>query len=86
MTARRPSILRGNLLVLGLTSFFTDVSSEMIVPLLPVFLTATLGAPAAALGVIEGLADATAAVLKAASRATWAACVSPSSFSAQRST
>lgn len=65
MSSERSSILRGNLLVLGITSMLTDVSSEMIVPLLPIFLTATLGAPATALGVIEGVADATASVLKA---------------------
>lgn len=66
--SRRPaSIYRGNLLALGLVSLFTDVSSEMIVPLLPLFLATTLAAPAFALGLIEGVADATAAVFKAAS-------------------
>jgi MFS family permease len=52
---------------LGVVSFFTDVSSEMIYPLLPVFLTATLGASAATLGAIEGAAESTAALLKLAS-------------------
>ncbi|MEW5735921.1 MAG: MFS transporter [Thermodesulfobacteriota bacterium] len=50
--------------VLGLVSFFTDLSSEMIYPLLPVFLAETLGASAAALGIIEGVAESTASVLK----------------------
>jgi MFS family permease len=49
---------------LGWVSFFTDVSSEMIVPLLPVFLTSVLGAGALALGLVEGFADAVASLLK----------------------
>ena len=48
-------------------SFFTDVSSEMIYPLLPAFLTITLGASASFLGAIEGAAETTAALLKLAS-------------------
>jgi MFS family permease len=50
--------------LLGVVSLLTDTSSEMMVPLLPVFLTSVLGAGALALGWIEGLADATASVLK----------------------
>lgn len=50
-------------IALGFTSFFTDVGSEMIFPLLPVFL-ASLGAAPAFLGLVEGLADATASLLK----------------------
>ncbi|MBX7256620.1 MAG: MFS transporter [Candidatus Hydrogenedentes bacterium] len=53
--------------VLGVASLFTDMSSEMIYPLLPLFLTTTLGASALALGVIEGIAETTASVLKIAS-------------------
>lgn len=49
---------------LGLVSMFTDLSSEMIYPLIPVFLTTALGAGALALGVIEGVAESTAAILK----------------------
>lgn len=52
---------------LGVVSFLTDCSSEMIYPLLPVFLASTLGAPAIAVGIIEGLAETTAALLKLAS-------------------
>jgi MFS family permease len=51
---------------LGLTSFFTDVGSEMIFPLLPAFLV-TLGAGAAFLGLVEGAADALSSLLKLAS-------------------
>jgi MFS family permease len=50
--------------VLGLVSLLNDASSEMITPLLPIFLTATLGAGPAIVGLIEGLAEATASVLK----------------------
>jgi len=49
---------------LGLASLLTDLSAEMIFPLLPAFLTGTLGAGAAALGLIEGVAEATAATFK----------------------
>ena len=52
-----------NVIVLGLVSLFTDVSSEMIYPLVPVFVTA-LGSGAIVLGVIEGVAETTASVLK----------------------
>ncbi len=52
---------------LGWVSFFTDFSSEMIYPLLPVFLSSVLGAGAVAIGVIEGVAESTAALLKAVS-------------------
>ncbi len=56
--------ITGNVLILGLVSFLTDVSSEMIYPLLPLFLTSVLGAGPAFLGVIEGVAESTAALLK----------------------
>jgi hypothetical protein len=50
--------------LLGLTSFFTDVSSEMIVSLLPAFLVGTLQAPGVVVGVVDGVADAVSAVIK----------------------
>jgi len=56
-----------NVYALSAVSFFTDASSEMIYPLLPVFLTVTLGASAGTLGVIEGAAETTSALLKLAS-------------------
>ncbi|MEA5115227.1 MAG: MFS transporter [Geobacteraceae bacterium] len=56
--------ITGNILVFGLVSFLTDFSSEMIYPLLPVFLTTVLGAGPAFLGVIEGVAESTASLLK----------------------
>ncbi len=56
--------ISGNVLVLGVVSLLTDVSSEMIYPLLPLFLTGVLGAGPAVLGIIEGVAESTAALLK----------------------
>lgn len=51
-------------IILGLVSFLNDTASEMITPLLPLFLTVTLGAGPAIVGLIEGLAEATASILK----------------------
>ncbi|WP_243372554.1 MFS transporter [Geotalea sp. SG265] len=56
--------ITGNVLILGVVSFLTDVSSEMIYPLLPLFLTTVLGGGPAFLGVIEGVAESTASFLK----------------------
>ena len=56
--------ITGNVLIFGLVSLFTDISSEMIYPLLPLFLTTVLGAGPAFLGVIEGVAESTASLLK----------------------
>jgi len=52
--------------VLGIVSFLTDVSSEMVYPLVPLFLTSTLGAPLAAVGLIEGVAESAASLFKTA--------------------
>ena len=54
-------------IALGVVSLLTDISSEMIYPLLPIFLASVLGASAMALGLIEGVAESTAALLKVAS-------------------
>jgi MFS family permease len=51
---------------IGAASFLDDVGKEVSTSLLPAFLTSTLGAPAAALGVIEGIADGAAGVAKLA--------------------
>jgi MFS family permease len=50
--------------LLGFTSLFTDIGTEMVFPLLPVFLTETLGAGPAYLGLVEGAADAVSSLLK----------------------
>src|SRR3990167_8612276 len=53
-----------NVVALGVVSFLTDVSGEMIYPLLPLFVTQTLGASAAFLGLLEGVAESVSAFLK----------------------
>lgn len=60
----RGTKLHRNVVALGFVSLLTDLSSEMIYPLLPVFLTAVLAAGPAALGWIEGVAETTASLLK----------------------
>jgi MFS family permease len=55
--------LARNVVLLGVVSLLADVASDMVVPLLPAFLI-SLGAGAAFLGVVEGAAEATAALLK----------------------
>jgi MFS family permease len=52
-----------NVIMLGIVSLFTDASTEMIYPLIPIFVAA-LGSGAVILGVIEGVAETTAAILK----------------------
>jgi MFS family permease len=53
-----------NIILLGVTSLLTDIASEMVYPLVPFFLTVRLGASPAVLGVIEGLAESVASLLK----------------------
>jgi MFS family permease len=53
--------------LIGWVSFFTDTASEMIYPLLPLFLTRVLGAGAMSLGLIEGFAEAANSILKVVS-------------------
>ena len=50
---------------LGWVSFFADISSEMLYPITPIFLTVAFGASMASVGLIEGVAEATASILKA---------------------
>src|SRR5574341_1826178 len=53
-----------NVRALGLVALLTDASTEMAFPLLPLFLTRTLGAGVAFVGLVEGVAEATASLLK----------------------
>lgn len=53
-----------NIILLGITSLLTDISSEMVYPILPIFLVTTLGASPAILGVIEGIAESLSSLLK----------------------
>jgi MFS family permease len=61
--AARKAKLSRNVVVLGVVSLFTDVASEMIYPLIPIFVGA-LGSGPVILGVIEGVAETTASILK----------------------
>ena len=61
---RARSWLTRNLIVLTLVSFTQDMASEFLYPLLPLLLTGVLAAPPVVLGVIEGMAEATAGVTK----------------------
>lgn len=53
-----------NIIILGLISFFADISAEMVYPIIPLYLSSVFGATPALIGVIEGLAESTAALLK----------------------
>src|SRR5512133_3611770 len=53
-----------NVWAVSLTSFFMDISSEMVINILPLFLANVLGVKTSLIGVIEGVADATASILK----------------------
>jgi len=60
------SVARGNVLMLGLVSFFTDASSEMIYPLLPIYFTGLVPAGTAAIyvGLMDGIAESVSSLLK----------------------
>jgi MFS family permease len=59
-----PTWLGTQVLVLGMVSALTDTASEMVVPLLPMFITTVLGGGAVAVGLIDGMADLTNSVLQ----------------------
>ena len=63
MTNRVRPISR-NVIVLGWVSFFNDVASEMLYPIIPLFLVGTLGASPAILGLVEGIAEGGSSVLR----------------------
>jgi len=53
-----------NVILLGLVSFFADLSTEMVYPLIPLYLTTVFGATPALIGVIEGIAESLASLLR----------------------
>ena len=63
----RPAAIPRPVWFLGWTSLFTDAATEMIYPLLPIYLSRVLGAGAASLGIIEGVAEGINSILKVAS-------------------
>lgn len=62
--SKERSVLNATVLRLGFISFLGDVSSEMLYPIAPIFLTTVLGASMASVGVIEGFAEAVSGILK----------------------
>ena len=67
MASTRRSLTYGltaNVVVLGVVSLFTDISSEMILPILPFFLIQVLGANALIVGIQEGLSDSVVSFMK----------------------
>ena len=56
--------LNRNIFFAGVVSFFMDFSSEMVYPLVPLFLSSVLGVPKSVIGLIEGIAESTASLLK----------------------
>ena len=65
-TSEKRSIrsLPRNVWAVSLTSFFMDISSEMVINLLPLFLSGVLGVKTNIIGLIEGVAEMTASLLK----------------------
>ena len=59
----RAAALSRSAVIIGLVSLMADISSEMIYPFLPIFLTQTLAAPATIVGLIEGIAVGTASIV-----------------------
>lgn len=61
-----PSILKlpRNIWAVSLTSFFMDISSEMVINIIPLFLANVLGVKTAVIGLIEGVAESTASIIK----------------------
>lgn len=65
--AKKPTKFFGlsrNVISMGAVSFLNDLSSDMIFPFIPIFLTSVLGATATFVGLVEGAADATASIIK----------------------
>jgi MFS family permease len=67
MVSIKASMMKGvgtNIIILGFVSLFTDLSSQMVFPLIPLFLSTTLGASPTVVGLVEGCAETTASLLK----------------------
>lgn len=60
----KKKIVVSNIVLIGMVSLFVDMSTEMVYPIIPLFLTATLGASPAIIGIIEGIAESIASLLK----------------------
>jgi MFS family permease len=64
MVRSRPAWLTRNVLVLSLVSLLQDAASELLYPLLPIYLTTVLGAPPSVVGAVEGAAEGAASLTK----------------------
>lgn len=64
MVKKPASIWNPTVIKLGLISFFADISSEMLYPITPIFLSTVLGTSMTSIGMIEGIAEAVASLLK----------------------
>jgi MFS-type transporter involved in bile tolerance (Atg22 family) len=53
-----------NIILLGFVSFFTDIGTEMVYPILPLYLSSIMGASPTIIGIIEGIAESLASVIK----------------------
>jgi MFS family permease len=62
--AAKKDFIAANIILLGLVSFFTDISTEMVYPILPLYLSAVMGATPTIIGIIEGIAESLASVIK----------------------
>jgi len=60
----RPSRLRPQVILLGVAALLNDISSDMIYPLLPIFMTTYVGASPLILGLVEGIAEGVSSILK----------------------
>lgn len=63
----KTKFLSRNIILLSVVSFLNDISSEMVYPIVPIFLTSVLGVPTTVIGLVEGLADATSKILMSVS-------------------
>lgn len=64
MTNSKKEVVVSNIVLIGMVSLLIDMSTEMVYPIVPLFLTATLGASPAIVGIIEGIAESIASILK----------------------
>ncbi|AZZ37346.1 MFS transporter [Bdellovibrio sp. qaytius] len=63
-TEEKNEVLNPTVVKLGVVSFFADIASEMLYPITPIFLTTILGASVTSVGIIEGVAESIASLLK----------------------
>jgi len=64
LSALRPPKIPPRVWYLSLVSLFNDTASEMLYPIMPIFITSVLGAPVFVIGIIEGVAEGVAALFK----------------------